>query len=313
VLFHLAGLVFTEERRFRQFEGFALIVLGYLSFTAIAFLSGTHSLIFPRFILDESLGFHADRARGPLLQAVANGVSLNLLGLLALHAYQRGTLRGVKIAVLLGSVPIAILATMTRAVWLSFAGTVIVLIFLSESRVLRRACVGLVLIAAATLAVVLSSHDLRVSLSDRLEERGPLAYRAAVYAGGWDMFLGRPLTGWGFHQMPAELPRHVSGYEEKVLYPHNTYLEVLVECGVVGLALYLWLMWELWRLGRGAVPAGAEDVFLDSQFHRLWPILLAVYWVNAAMVVMSYQFVNALLFTMAGMLAAQRRRAEACR
>jgi hypothetical protein len=33
--------------------------------------------------------------------------------------------------------------------------------------------------------------------------------------------------------------------------------------------------------------------------------------VNAAMVVMSYQFVNGLLFTMAGMLAAQQRRAEA--
>ena len=313
VLFHLAGLVFTEERKFRQFEVFALIVLGYLTFTAIAFLSGAHSLIFPRFILDESLGFHADRARGPLLQAVANGVSLNMLGLLALHAYQRGSVRGVKIAVLLGSVPIAIMATMTRAVWLSFAGTVIVLIFLSDSRVLRRACMGLVLIAAAGLAVVLSSHDLRASLSDRLEERGPLAYRAAVYAGGWDMFLGRPLTGWGFHQMPAELPRHVSGYEEKVLYPHNTYLEVLVEFGVVGLGLYLWLMWELWRLGRGAMPAGEEVSFLDLQFHRTWPILLAVYWVNAAMVVMSYQFVNALLFTMAGMLAAQRRRAEACR
>jgi hypothetical protein len=31
--------------------------------------------------------------------------------------------------------------------------------------------------------------------------------------------------------------------------------------------------------------------------------------VNAATVVMSYQFVNSLLFTIAGMLAAQRRRA----
>ncbi len=313
VLFHLAGLVFTQEKKFRQFEVFALVVLGYLSLTAIAFLSGAHSLIFPRFILDESLGFHADRARGPLLQAVANGVTLNILGLLALHAYQRGSVRGVKIAVLLASVPIAILATMTRAVWLSFAGTVIVLIFLSENRALLRACLGLVLMAAAGLAVVLSSHETRSALSDRLEERGPVAFRAAVYAGGWDMFLERPLTGWGFHQMPGELPRHVSGYEERVLYPHNTYLEVLVEHGMMGLALYLWLMWELWRLGRGAMPAGEKHGFIDSQFHRMWPILLAVYWVNAAMVVMSYQFVNALVFTMAGMLAAQRRRAEACR
>jgi putative inorganic carbon (hco3(-)) transporter len=313
VLFHLAGLVFTSEKKFRQFEVFALIVLGYLSFTAIAFLSGAHSLIFPRFILDESLGFHADRARGPLLQAVANGVSLNMLGLLALHAHQRRSVCGLKIAILLASVPIAILATMTRAVWLSFAGTIIALIFLSENRVLRRACLGLVLIAAIGLGLILSSYEMRRALSDRLEERGPVAFRAAVYVGGWDMFLSRPLTGWGFHQMPGELPRHVSGYEEKILYPHNTYLEILAELGVVGLGFQLWLMWELLRLGRGRVPVGEEGGFLDSQFHRLWPILLAIYWVNAAMVVMSYQFVNALLFTMAGMLAAQRRRAEALR
>jgi putative inorganic carbon (HCO3(-)) transporter len=309
-LFHLAGLVFATERRFRQFELFALVVLGYLSFTAIAFLVGAKSLIFPRFILDESLGFHADRARGPLLQAVANGVSLNLLGLLALHAYRRGSVRGVKAVVVLASLPIAILATMTRAVWLSFTGTVLALIFLSKNRALRLACVGLVLVAGLGLLVVLSSHESAGALSDRLAERGPVDYRQAVYAGGWDMFLQRPLAGWGFHQMPAELPRHVSGYSEKLLYPHNTYLELLVEHGMVGLVLYFWLMWEMWRLGRGAIPDKEKRGFLDPQFHRMWPILLAVYWLNASMVVMSYQFVNGLLFTMAGMLAAQRRRAE---
>jgi putative inorganic carbon (HCO3(-)) transporter len=310
VLFWAAGLVFTEEKKFRQFEVYALLVLAYLSFTAIAFLSGARALIFPRFILDESLGFHADRARGPFLQAVANGVSLNILGLVALHAYQRGSVRGRKIAVLLASVPVAILATMTRAVWLSFAGSVIALIFLSKNRTLRRAGVGLALMAGLALAVVLSSHELGGALGDRLEERQPVEFRVAVYAGSWQMFLDRPLMGWGFHQMPDELPRYVSDYKDKVLYPHNTYLEVLVEEGMAGLALYLWLMWEMWRLGRGAIPADEKDGFLDSQFHRIWPLLLAVYWVNAALVVMSYQFVNALLFTMAGMLAAQRRRAE---
>jgi O-antigen ligase len=311
MLFHLARLVFQNERRFRQFEGFALIILAYLSFTAIAFLAGAQSLIFPHFILDASLGHHADRARGPLLQAVANGVSLNMLGLLALHAYRRRSVRGVKIAVLLASVPVAILATMTRAVWLSFAATVLVLIFVSKSCALRRACVGLILVAAVGLAVAVSSTELGGALSDRLEERGPVDYREAVYAGGWQMFLERPLMGWGFHQMPSELPRYVSGYVTKELYAHNTYLELLVEHGVVGLALYLWLMSEMWRLGRGAIPAKEKGGFLDRHFHKLWPILLGVYWVNAAVVVMSYQFVNGLLFTMAGMLAAQRRRAEA--
>jgi len=309
-LFHLAGLVFSEEKYFRQFEIFAVLVLAYLSVTAIAFLCGMDWLIYPKFILDESLGFHADRARGPFLQAVANGVSLNLLGILAWHAYKRKRVRGAKMTVLLSAVPIAILATMTRAVWISFAATVVALIVLAKSRTLRVAGIAGVMAAAAALAILLAITEFGGALNDRLQERGPVDYRAAVYAGGWEMFQQRPWLGWGFHQMPVELPRHVSGYEEKVLYPHNTYLELLVEHGVVGLALYLWLMWELWKLRRGRIPVREERGFLNADFHRLWPVLLFVYWINASVVVMSYQFVNGLLYMMAGMLAAQRRRGE---
>ena len=312
-LFHIAGLVFTEEKYFHQFEIFSVVVLAYLSFTAIAFLCGARSLIFPRFILDESLGIHVDRARGPLLQAVANGVSLNMLGLVALNAYWRRSMRGPWIAILLGSLPVAILATMTRAVWLSFAGAVVALIALSRNRTLRLAGVVAAILGVLCVVVVFSSKEVGGALSDRLEDRGPVEFREAVYAGGWQMFLQKPWLGWGFHRMPAELPRYVTGYNQKELYPHNTYLELLAEQGVFGLTLYLWLMWELWSLGRGGIPPEERDGFLSQHFHRLWPILLAVYWLNALVVVMSYQFVNGLLFTMAGMLAAQRRRAEVLR
>jgi O-antigen ligase len=310
-LFHLAALAFREERWRRNFELFALLVLAYLCFTSIAFLVGAKSLIFPRFILDVSLGYHADRARGPLLQAVANGVSLNLLGLLALHSLLRGRIRGLKAAALLISLPVAILATMTRAVWLSFVVSVGFLIFRSHERRLRRICIALSIVGALGLLCVLNSDDQRRALGDRLYESGPVDFREAVYAGGWQMFLEKPLTGWGINQMPAELARHVSGYREKELYPHNTYLELLVEHGVFGLALYAWLMWEIFKLGRGAVPRAERYGLLSQQFHAMWPVLLGVYWVNAAVVVMNYQFVNGLLFTMAGMLAAQRRRAVA--
>ena len=310
-LFHLAGLVFREERRLRQFEIFALVVLAYLCFTSIAFLVDAKSLIFPRFILDESLGYHADRARGPLLQAVANGVSLNLLGVLALHALLRERIRGLRAAVLLASLPVAILATMTRAVWVSFAVSVGVLIFRSHNRRLRLICVSVVIVGVLGLLIALSFDDQRRALTDRLRESGPLDFRQAVYAGGWQMFLEKPFAGWGVNQMPGELVRHVSGYKEKgkELDPHNTYLELLVEHGIFGLALYGWLMWEIWRLGRGPVPRAERHGLLNQQFHSMWPVLLGIYWVNAAVVVMNYQFVNGLLFTMAGMLAAQRRRA----
>ena len=182
-LFHLAALVFQEERRLRQFELFALVVLAYLCFTSIAFLVGAKSLIFPRFILDESLGYHVDRARGPLLQAVANGVSLNLLGVLALHALLRGRIRGLTAGVLLASLPVAILATMTRAVWLSFVVSLGVLIFRSHNRRLRHICVAVTLVGALCLLVTLSFDGQRCALVDRLRESGPLDFRQAVYAG----------------------------------------------------------------------------------------------------------------------------------
>ena len=308
-LFHIASQVFREERRLEQFELFALVVLAYLCFTSIAFLVGAKSLIFPRFILDESLGYHADRARGPLLQAVANGVSLNLLGVLALHSLLRGRIRGLRATLLLASLPVAILATMTRAVWLSFVVSVGALIFRTHSRRLRRICIAVSIVGTLGLLIALSFNEQRRALTDRLHESGPLDFREAVYAGGWQMFLEKPITGWGVNQMPAELARHVSGYKEKELYPHNTYLELLVEHGIFGLGLYVWMMWEILRLGRGVVPQAERDGFLNQQFHALWPVLLGIYWVNAAMVVMNYQFVNGLLFAMAGMLTAQQRRA----
>jgi putative inorganic carbon (HCO3(-)) transporter len=308
-LFHIAGLVFREERGLRQFEVFALVVLAYLCFTSIAFLLDAKSLIFPRFILDESLGYHADRARGPFLQAVANGVSLNLLGVLALHALLRGRIRGIGAAALLASLPLAILATMTRAVWVSFAVSVGILIFRSHNRKLRHICVAVAIVGALGLLIALSFADQRRALTDRLQESGPVDFREAVYSGAWQMFLEKPFAGWGVNQMPTELARHVSGYKQKELYPHNTYLEILVEHGIFGFALYAWLMWEIWRLGRGLVPRTERNGVLNQQFHAMWPVFLAIYWVNAGVVVMNYQFVNGLLFTMAGMLAAQQRRA----
>jgi putative inorganic carbon (hco3(-)) transporter len=308
-LFHLAQLVFTEEQRIRRLEVFALVVLAYLSFTAIVFLLGVHELVFPKFILDPNLGYHIDRARGPFLQAVANGVSLNMLALLVLHGYRRGSLRGMITLVVLASVPIAILATMTRSVWLSFAGSLLGLLFVAKNLKAQLALIAMLTVAGGGLGVVVATTDLGGVLGDRLQESAPVEFRKAVNAGGWQMFLERPFIGWGFHQMPAELPKYVSEFHDKVLYPHNTYLEILVENGLLGLSLYAWLMWELWRLGCGRVHGGEAQGFLES-FRRWWPILLAVYWANATVVVMSYQFVNGMLFTVAGILAAQRRRAE---
>src|SRR3979490_2275388 len=194
-LFHLAVLVFRGASQRRHFEVFTIFALAYLVFIAIAFLADAHFLIFPRFILDPNLGFHADRARGPFLQAVANGVSLNILGILVVALPQE---RKTLVRLLWVVLPLAVLATMTRAVWISFAVSIIILGFRLVERRLQAVCTSL---AAAGLliglVVGLSNHSLETALWDRTGERGPVNARLSVYDAGWEMFPGRPLPGWG--------------------------------------------------------------------------------------------------------------------
>jgi O-antigen ligase len=309
-LYQLAPYIFDDARSLRRFETFSLIVLGYLSLTAIFFMIDAKEFIFPRYILDEGLGYHADRARGPFLQAVANGVALNLLGLVALNSFRRKRLRGVLALLFLVALPLAIVATKTRAVWLSFALSILGLLFLSPSRRLRRACLCLALAGGIGLVAVITFANRNTSLSDRLEERGPVMFRMAIYQAGWEMFLHKPLTGWGATDMQTELSKRISDFHQEQFFFHNTYLEIVVQYGLVGLLFYLWIVVDLFKLGRGRDRAGlsTHSSFLDQQFRALWPLFLGVYLLNGSFVVMNYQFVNGFLFTVAGLLVAQNRR-----
>jgi O-antigen ligase len=305
VLLHMAILVFRGAPARRHFEIFVILALAYLAFTAVAFLVDARTLIVPRFILDESLGIHTDRARGPFLQAVANGVSLNILGILAIVLAQK--YRNVVLLFWL-VLPLAVLATMTRAVWISFAVSTIVLAFRLGAPCLRRACIGLAFVGLlVSLAFGLSDSSLTNSLRDRTAERGPVEARMAVYDAGWAMFQERPFAGWTAGGMYAELARRMQGYHLRTFYVHNTYLSLLIEFGIPGLVLYGILFFNLFRLGRAdAVHSGGKSM---RALRKAWPILLSVYLFNAFFVDMAYQFVIGLMFTVAGMLCSSEEAA----
>lgn len=308
-LFLLAGYVFENPSSRRQLEIFSLIVLAYLSLVSICFLIGAREFIVPRYILNESFGIHADRARGPFLQAVANGLALNMLGLVALDSFRRRRLRGVLAVFFLAALPLAILATRTRAVWLSFALSILALPLFSRNRRLRRGCLVIGVASALGLLAVAVIADGHRSLSDRLVERSQVDFRVTVYQAGWEMFLQKPLTGWGARGMQAELSSRITEFHQDEYYFHNTYLEIVVQYGLIGLALYVWVVIDLFRIGRKTACILPQDSgFLDQQFRAVWTVMLMVYVTNSLFVVLNYQFINAFLFTLAGALASQNRR-----
>jgi O-antigen ligase len=304
-LFYLAGLVFDSEESMRLLESLILLVFTYLVFTSIAYVTGLHSLVFPRFILDPNLGTHLERARGPFLQAQANGTAMTLLGLLALDCYRRGRLRGLGAAALLVAYPIALLLTKTRAVWLAFAISSALLAYLTTSARVRRTCIAWLAAAALGLLVLAARPvDSEDSVGNRLNNGSTVQFRLSAYEAGWTMFVERPLLGWGARQMQTELARRIDGFHGDVFVVHNTYFEIVLEHGLAGFLLYGWIWWRLFSLRReGRQPGG--NSLLAALRGPLWTLLLAVYLVSATFVVMNYQFVNALIFALAGILAAQ--------
>jgi O-antigen ligase len=313
ILFHVAGLVFHDASSLRKLELFCLVALAYLSLISVLFLVDARSLIFPRFILDADIGIHADRARGPFLQAVANGVCLNLLGIVAFDSFRRRHLRGVAAGLLFVVTPAALLATKTRAVWLSGAISVVLLACFG-STVVRRAALALSALAVIALGCAFLYLGGLPFLTERLEDRSPVDFRADMYRAGWQMFTEKPLVGWGNEAaIQPEIAKRISDFHPEYYVFHNTYLEIAVERGVLGIGLYMWLIWSLFRLRGRASTENLRPVqahFLDSGFRTLWPLILGVYFLNASAVVMNYQFVNGLVFSIAGILAAQQQSAR---
>ena len=307
VFFHIAGLVFSDNQSLRRLEIFLLVVLAYLTVISILFLLDEKSLILPRFITDEGIGIHADRARGPLLQAVANGLCLNLLGLVALDSYRREKLHGFFAAALFVAVPLALLATKTRAVWITSALSVAGVLFFATSSKLRRVALAWCVLASVGAGVLLFYNTDRDSFTQRAMDRSPVDFRTEMYRAGWQMFTEKPALGWGNDlEIQREVEKRVSSFHPEYYVFHNTFLELAVQRGLLGLGFYIWLMISLFRLRKsGAASLKSGGPFVSSHFRQLWPLLLGVYLLNASAVVMNYQFVNALVFTIAGILAAQ--------
>jgi len=150
-LFHVAGLCFRGEAQRRHFAVFVCLALAYL-YSFPLHSRGCPVAHFPRFILDEAwVSFPTVLAT--ISPGGPNGVSLNILGILVLALPQKRKDRR-QIAVV--ALPVAILATMTRAVWIAFAFSAMVLDSAGSS--------GRVLAACALLAVASSAGRRRRQL-----------------------------------------------------------------------------------------------------------------------------------------------------
>jgi O-antigen ligase len=314
-LYGVARLIGHRRPSWQVLRG-ALIGLGcYLALTGICEVQGWSAWVFPRYIMNSPETEFLGRARGPFLNPVACGI-FQTVGLacgmtLWRTAGPRGRwlLAGYFVLMLAG-----LFATLTRSVWL--AALPLVAVFFWREFHWRWRGLGLLLTPLLLVGALLMfgdklngfKRDKNVSVED-MAESAQLRPLLAIVA--QKMIWDRPVLGYGLGQYPKHAtPYHFRSVRnvplQKVLsyVQHNVFLAYAVELGLVGLALFVFLI--------GLLAAQSLRLFLDSRLpHEMQQMgfvalaALGTYLVNGLFHdVAIIPMCNLLLYLMAGIATA---------
>jgi putative inorganic carbon (HCO3(-)) transporter len=309
LLFLAAPIVFGTERQRAILLGVLVALGAYLGVTALLEGLGLDALVFPRYIVDPNVGIHIDRARGPFVEAVANGLGLFaclVAAALAVTQWRGSAARAVAAAVVV-LCAVGIVLTLTRAVWI--AGAVAPIVAMAWSAPLRRWLVPIVLVGGLlTFGALDVVPGLQGKADSRTTDERPVWDRLNTDHAALRMVGQRPLLGFGWNSFVV---RGTDELRQDASFPitgaglvvHNVFLSNAVELGLVGFAVWF----AAFVLGIGVTAARRAPPPLEPW--RIGLVALAVdYVIVANLGPLGYAFPTLLLWTWAGVVA-QRPRA----
>ncbi len=316
--FMMPAAVYWIARQSRLTERSVMLVHGalalfgiYLAVTGIAEVSRQWWLVFPSYISDPSVGLHFGRARGPMVQAVSYGFFLSITMLAGYLWRTRWNRTGQLFWFMVLAVELAAIGfTYTRSIWIGTSAAIVVMLALTLRGLWRPIVLGGLVSAALVLTVVqIGSLTNLQREGSAIEARESAEMRACFAYVSWQMFLDRPILGFGFGQFYREKWPYLSDRTTSLnlesirdFIHHNTYLSLLVETGLVGLILFLFILigwirrgWRLWRFG---------DAHWKRAHGALLLATIATYSVQMLFHEVSYTALdNSLLFLLAGVAA----------
>lgn len=291
----------------------------YLSITAFLEIANAWTLVFPKFIADPSLGIHYGRARGPMLQSVRLGIFLIVawasLAIYTVWLHPKCRFRWIAFSVGTFLFAGAIFLTYTRSVWLGLAFSLCVLVLLGLQGLSRRAAIFGMLCGCVLIGAVKGPDLIAFKREFSAAETRESTYMRAAFAYvSLEMFQDRPVAGFGFNQFQVHNGPYLSDRSTNLrvnsirgYVHHNSYLSLLVDLGMVGLALYGFVAlttasqaWSLWR--STGVPQWVQGLallaFATGGSHLI----------QMAFHEVSYSSIeNGFLFTVCGLVGAARQ------
>ncbi|MEA2350395.1 MAG: putative inorganic carbon ((-)) transporter [Thermoleophilaceae bacterium] len=301
LMFLVAPVAFHTERQRKILLGTLMVVGGYLAVTAILEQLGLYNLVFPSYIGDQTIGTHFGRARGPFVEAGADGLALYACAVaaaIAMFSWRGRWPRAAAGAVVLLA-PVGLLLTVTRSIWI--AGAAATAVAMLSTPGLRRYLVPLFVAGAAAVLVAFAIiPGLEHKATKRETDKTSVWERQNTTAAGLRMVAARPLLGFGWDRADDRLEPY---FRQEPNIPlrgaraglHNVYLQYGVGLGLLGLGL--------WLLGGALAIRGAFTGRTPPEL-RPWAIglkAILVAWVLVGLSTpASYIFSTVVLWTWAG-------------
>ncbi|MBI4250221.1 O-antigen ligase family protein [Candidatus Uhrbacteria bacterium] len=289
LLFHAAAWFFLLVVLFHRnaFCWHTLIIIN----TSISFVVGLYALtqrftLFPEWVLAVS---YEDRVTSTLGNPIYLGhyllLSLWLTALAASHE-QRSLIR----RILYGSIPIlffVIFITANRStIAIAVVGITVFAIYSIKNRAVPRIFLALLGIILVALPVLFFSRQLSASWNviSRVKHESFIdSNRLTLWNIGIRAFLERPILGWGRNNFEYAYYKNVRVPEEYQILPsgtpdnaHNTIVETLVASGIVGLAILILIMINIfWSI---------RTVFKNKKNHSsLSALYFSAFFISAAL------------------------------
>jgi O-antigen ligase len=205
---------------------------------------------------------------------------------------------------------VGIYFTYTRAAWLATAIGALIM-FVGRPRSSQgKTMGGLPVYLAVALVLCVGIFSSGSMAGDRINDSGTIYYRLNVWAAGLRMAAHRPLFGYGFGQFQSQVAKYQTSlnsvpdiiFADEGTVAHNTFMEVLVEHGIIGLALYLAVVFNVVTRAKISSQTGWPS------FGASWVIAFTlVYFVNAQFVAAFEPTNNLIYYGTMGLVAGLTR------
>ena len=195
-----------------------------------------------------------------------------------------------------GIMVVCLVFTGSRGAWLAFAGAIGIIGIIYDRRILMA---GIIFAAAAVIFVPAVSHRVTYLFTPEYMTKSASSGRISRWFEAYDQMRNSPIFGAGLgHFGGAVAKRHYN-----TIYVDNYYMKTLAEMGLLGLSLFLWLIFRTLREGYNAMKK-LNSPRLKFMAMGMFGGLLASVMHNAVENIFEIPYLNIYFWLIAGLLVA---------